>query len=107
MGRYVSDTTPDLHAIVPVSNLMTTLTDLPARDLLREIDRLNPSPATSMSIATRLRKHYPPELVASATMTLHDLRRHARTKFARADEMFFTRAGLEQSTSGGIAEWRT
>ncbi|MGI8483050.1 MAG: class I SAM-dependent methyltransferase, partial [Thermomicrobiales bacterium] len=56
-------------------------------------------------VATRLRRRYPPELVAAA-MTLHDLRRHARTKFARANQMFFTRAGLEQSTSERIAEWR-
>ena len=105
MGRFVSETPPECHATSPVSDLMTTLTDLPAQDILCEIDHLNPSPASTLSVATRLRKRYPPELVAAA-MTLHDLRRHARTKFARANEMFFTRAGLEQSTSERIANWR-
>lgn len=105
MGQSLSDIPPDHQAIVPVSQLMTALTSPLAQDILREIDQLNPASATALSVATALRKRYPPDLVAAA-LTLHELRRHARTKFARADNMFFTRAGLEQSTSERIAGWR-
>lgn len=105
MGQFLSDIPPEHHAIVSISPLMSTLTSSLAQDILRGIERLNPSPATALSVAATLRKRYPPDLVAAA-LTLHDLRRHARTKFARADDMFFTRAGLEQSTSERIAAWR-
>jgi predicted RNA methylase len=35
-----------------------------------------------------------------------ELRRRAKEKFARADQMFFTRKGLEQATDEGIAEYK-
>jgi SAM-dependent methyltransferase len=45
--------------------------------------------------------------LAAAALTLADLRRHARTKFgARADRLYFTRAGLEQATRWPVAERR-
>lgn len=45
-----------------------------------------------------LREVYPPELVAAA-LTQQALRIAARAKFSRADQMLFTRAGLEQASS--------
>ena len=72
---------------------------------LAEIRDLAPTPATSIAVATRLRKVYPADLVTSA-MAMHDLRVKAQSKFSRASEMWFTREGLEQATSEMIAEWR-
>jgi SAM-dependent methyltransferase len=71
-------------------------------DLLRE---LAPVPSTAIAIATRLRKSYPPALVTAA-MEMTDLRSRAKGKFARADELWFTRDGLEQATSEAIATYR-
>ncbi|MEV3935481.1 class I SAM-dependent methyltransferase [Glycomyces sp. NPDC049804] len=45
--------------------------------------------------------------LAAAALTLADLRRHAAAKFgARAERLFFTRAGLEQATRWVVAERR-
>jgi len=90
---------------------MVTLQHL---DLLRTADgerlmaavlELAPTPATAIGVATRLRKTYPTDLVIAA-MEMHDLRVRARAKFRRADELWFTRDGLEQATSEAIAAWR-
>lgn len=66
--------------------------------------------ASSESLPTlvlnrKLRERYSGEFVAAA-MTLHELRVRARTKFTRADEMWFTRAGYEQASSERAAEHR-
>jgi len=89
----------------PDSHLLKLLTSPLGREALIRIHALDPSPAESLQVSTKLRNLFPPEIVA-AGLTLHGLRRHARGKFRRADEMFFTRAGLEQSTSERIAGWR-
>lgn len=73
--------------------------------LLAEVRDAAPTPATSIAIATRLRKTCPAELVIAA-MEMHDLRSRARSKFSRADEMWFTRDGLEQATSELVARHR-
>lgn len=54
---------------------------------------------------TTLRKRYPPE-AASAALELLDLRKRAARKFSRADEMFFMREALEQSSSETISSYR-
>lgn len=54
---------------------------------------------------TTLRKRYPAEY-ASAALELLDLRHRAARKFARADEMFFVREALEQSSSEAISRYR-
>jgi hypothetical protein len=59
----------------------------------------------SLRLATSLRERYAPDLVAAA-LTQAELRRAARTKFARADEMFFTRAGLEQASPEAVSRHR-
>ncbi|MET9018709.1 SAM-dependent methyltransferase [Actinopolymorpha sp. NPDC004070] len=60
----------------------------------------------AISLATRLRRDHPADLVAAA-LTQAALRRRARAKFgADADRMFFTRDGLEQATTSGVAAYR-
>lgn len=73
--------------------------------LLSELRGLDPTPATSIAVSTRLRKAYPADLVTAA-MTMHRLRVTARAKFSRADAMWFTREGLEQATSETVAQGR-
>ena len=59
----------------------------------------------SMRLATSLRERYPWDVVAAA-LTLAELRRAARVKFTRADDMFFTRAGLEQASAETVSRHR-
>ncbi|MGW0231080.1 THUMP-like domain-containing protein [Actinopolymorpha singaporensis] len=60
----------------------------------------------AIALATRLRRDHPADLVAAA-LTQVALRRRARTKFGPdADRMFFTRDGLEQATTAGVAAYR-
>lgn len=54
---------------------------------------------------TVLRKRYPAP-VASAALELLDLRKRAAKKFSRADEMFFVREALEQSSGEVVSEYR-
>jgi hypothetical protein len=44
--------------------------------------------------------------LAAAAVELLELRQRARTKFAQADRMFFTREGLEQATGEAVARYR-
>jgi hypothetical protein len=62
-------------------------------------------PADELIRIGHLRKTHQPDRVAAA-IELLDLRHRARAKFARADDMFFTREGLEQSTGETAARWR-
>src|SRR5688572_20691936 len=71
-------------------------------DLLAEAASLPPDRLTRI---TRLRKRYPHDHIAAAVEIL-ELRERAKTKFSRADSMFFTREGLEQSSGESIAAWR-
>jgi SAM-dependent methyltransferase len=59
-----------------------------------------------LATATRLREEHPSGPVAAA-LTQARLRERARVKFgADADAMYFTQAGLEQSTRAGVAAHR-
>ena len=62
-------------------------------------------PDGSLALAERLRQQYPANLVALA-MAQRELRLAAAAKFSRADQMLFTRAGYEQSSSEAIARHR-
>ncbi|MDQ3762012.1 MAG: class I SAM-dependent methyltransferase [Actinomycetota bacterium] len=73
--------------------------------LLDRLAREVVTPETELRVGARLRRDYPAELVTAA-LGQHELRRHARTKFTRAEQMFFTRAGLEQATAEIIAQHR-
>jgi hypothetical protein len=73
--------------------------------LMAAIREFDPQPNSGLAVISKLRKAFPPEMVAAA-MTVHLLRLRAREKFSLADDMWFTREGYEQATSGQIAEWR-
>lgn len=60
----------------------------------------------ALSLGSRLRRRYDPDLVAAA-MSQTALRARARTKFgADADVMWFTSDGLEQATRAPVARYR-
>lgn len=59
----------------------------------------------SLGAAERLRREFPPELVAAA-LTQVKLRRRARSKLPQADRLFLTPDGLEQATRWPVAKWR-
>lgn len=76
------------------------------RRLLAEAAAADVSDAGLLATAAGLRERYPAGLVAAA-MTQLRLRVRARAKFGTdADRMFFTRAGLEQSTRLSVAAHR-
>jgi hypothetical protein len=56
------------------------------------------TPGRALQLTEELRPHYPAGLIAAA-LTQQSLRCAAREKFSRADQMLFTRAGLEQASS--------
>jgi hypothetical protein len=68
------------------------------RALLDRLAGERVGPDRALELARALRGSYPPDLVAAA-LTQQALRVAAREKFSRADEMLFTRAGLEQASS--------
>ena len=68
------------------------------RALLDRLAGEQVGPDRALELARSLRGRYPPDLVAAA-LTQQALRIAAREKFSRADEMLFTRAGLEQASS--------
>jgi hypothetical protein len=71
------------------------------RDGRALLDRLageQVGPDQALRLARELRARYPPELVAAA-LTQQELRTAARAKFSRAEQMLFTRPGLEQASS--------
>jgi hypothetical protein len=70
--------------------------------LLNQLRGVTVTPELSLRQAEELRGHYPPALVAAA-LTQQSLRIAAREKFSLADEMFFTRAGLEQASAEVVA----
>jgi len=79
----------------PISSLLLSARGWELLDRLVG-ERVSPDRALAMSAA--LRQEYPPELVAAA-LTQQVLRTTARAKFSHADQMLFTRAGLEQASS--------
>jgi acyl-coenzyme A thioesterase PaaI-like protein len=68
------------------------------RALLDRLAGEQVGPDRALELARSLRGRYPPDLVAAA-LTQQALRVAAREKFSRADQMLFTRAGLQQASS--------
>lgn len=68
---------------------------------------LNPTEESFLTCLTRLQKHYPSELAKAAleTVTLR-VRAKARSKFSRAEAMYFTREALEQASGEMISRYR-
>jgi hypothetical protein len=75
------------------------------RSALAAARELQPTEARYPACFDRLRKHFPPELARAALDTVM-LREKARAKFARADEMFFTREALEMASAEPVARYR-
>jgi hypothetical protein len=66
--------------------------------LLHELAREPLTADAELGVITRYRARYAVELLAAALAQIK-LRRRARAKFTRADEMYFTGPGLEQASS--------
>jgi SAM-dependent methyltransferase len=67
--------------------------------LLSRLAGLDVGEERVLRLSAELRREFPPDLVAAA-LTQQALRVAARVKFSRAEQMLFTRAGLEQASSG-------
>ncbi len=78
----------------PLAALLTT----DGEELLALLAGYDVTPEVSMRLGAELRGRYPAGLVAAA-LTQQSLRMAAREKFGRAEQMLFTRAGLEQASS--------
>lgn len=68
------------------------------QELLARLAGLEIGPERALALSAALRAEFPAELIAPA-LTQRALRMAAREKFAAADQMLFTRAGLEQASS--------
>jgi SAM-dependent methyltransferase len=68
------------------------------QELLDRLSGEEVTPDRALRLAEQLRGSYPPGLIAAA-LTQQSLRISARSKFSHADDMLFTRAGLEQASS--------
>jgi SAM-dependent methyltransferase len=66
---------------------------------------LDPTEESFLASLAKLQKHVDAVLAKAALETVI-LRRKARTKFSRADSMYFTRAGLEMASSEIISRYR-
>ncbi|WP_371662110.1 methyltransferase domain-containing protein [Streptomyces sp. NBC_00280] len=88
----------------PLSAFAALLTP-EGRALLDEVR--GTEPARELTVATRLRREHPAELV-SAALGQERLRQRAVAKFGAADagRMFFTPNGVEQSTRASVAAYR-
>src|SRR6478752_9409199 len=84
---------------------LEALMESDGQELLARMAALNPRPDELLNLGTKLRRDYPAGVVAAA-LTLHELRGRAEKKFTRAGEMYFTRAGYEQSSSEVAARHR-
>ena len=76
------------------------------QEVLRILSAQSPvSSADELRLSKRLRVEHSAELVAAA-LGLVELRGRGRAKFARAEELYFTRSGLEQASSEQVAKHR-
>jgi len=75
------------------------------QDLIAELKTLMSDGISELRSQEILRAKYPAWSV-SAAVELLLLRHRARDKFSRADSMFFTRIGLEQSSSEVVSRYR-
>src|ERR1022692_4514171 len=87
-----------MYPIVGANGPQATLLSQAGRDLLSYLAGRDVSPDRALALSASLRGRYPAELVAAA-LTQQALRNAARAKFSRADQMLFTRSGLEQASS--------
>jgi hypothetical protein len=74
------------------------LLSVQGQELLTRLAGMEVTPDRALALSAALRDEFPPDLVA-AGLTQQALRVAGRAKFSRADEMLFTRPGLEQASS--------
>jgi SAM-dependent methyltransferase len=80
--------------VTPAANLLSS----EGRELLGLLAGQDVTPDTALRLAEELKGRHSPGLIAAA-LTQQALRQAGRAKFGRADQMYFTRAGLEQASS--------
>jgi hypothetical protein len=84
--------------VAPDLESLDALRSPAGQDLLRRLA----GASLDVALGSALRRSYPADLVAAA-FSLTELRRLGRAKFGRADEMWFTRDGLEQAAPEAVA----
>jgi len=89
----------------PTKEALAFLLSSQGRDLLARLAAMEVSEASILHHSTRLRREYPPDVVAAA-LDLCLLRKKGQNKFARADEMYFTRQALEQASAEIVSRYR-
>ena len=87
--------------VVSLRRLLTPL----GRQALEEAMARKPDEADFLPAFQALARRFPEE-VARAAVDQAILRRKAASKFTSADQMYFTRVALEQSTAGAVARHR-
>ena len=90
---------------MPVTTDPAALLTAQGQELLARLAESPDAARSPLALAERLRRDYPPGLVAAATAQ-QELRQAARAKFSRAGAMLFTRAGYEQASSEAVAAYR-
>jgi len=73
--------------------------------LLEKAARLLVDERARLRALSALRQEYQPDVAAAAVETIL-LRRRARKKFSRADQMFFTKESLEQASGETVSSYR-
>ncbi|MFM8271030.1 MAG: methyltransferase domain-containing protein, partial [Gemmata sp.] len=91
-------------AIMDLEAFRELLTDAGQRALEQAVSA-RPTEGDALGVLQALRKFHSPALAAAALETAL-LRQKARDKFPDAAAMYFTREGLEQSTSAAVASHR-
>jgi SAM-dependent methyltransferase len=89
----------------PSENALTFLFSAQGNALLTQLAADQTSDRGLPGYTARLRKSYPPDVVAAA-LDVSLLRQRARVKFSRADRMFFTRQALEQASAEVVSRYR-
>jgi SAM-dependent methyltransferase len=89
----------------PTKEALSFLLSAEGKTLLAQLAAEEVNEASLLSHTERLRSNYP-SAVAAAALDLSLLRKKARAKFSRADEMFFTREALEQASAEVVSRYR-
>ena len=89
----------------PSENALAFLLSAQGHALLTQLATDQTSDRGSPGYTARLRKSYPPDVVAAA-LDVCLLRQRARAKFSQADRMFFTRQALEQASAEVVSFYR-
>jgi hypothetical protein len=84
---------------------LDALTEPAGRALLDTLRGVDVTGEAGLRLGTGLRRDYPTQLVVDA-LAQQELRSRAGTKFSRAADMFFTRAGWEQASAEIVSQHR-